>query len=93
MKEYAQLYAQAAINAVKYAGFDGIEIHAANGYIVTQFLHENTNNRTDEYGGSIENRARFALEVLDACVKGIGASKVVIRLSPWERFNGTDISD
>ena len=88
MKEYVQLYAQAAVNAVKHAGFDGVEIHAANGYLVTQFLHESINNRTDEYGGSIENRSRFALEILDACVKAVGASKVAIRVSPWERYNG-----
>ena len=89
VKEYVQLYAQAAVNAVKHAGFDGIEIHAANGYLVTQFLHESINNRTDAYGGSIENRSRFALEILDACVKAVGASKVAIRVSPWERYNGT----
>ena len=89
VKEYVQLYAQAAVNAVKHAGFDGIEIHAANGYLVTQFLHESINNRTDEYGGSIENRSRFALEILGACVKAVGASKVAIRVSPWERYNGT----
>lgn len=51
-----QLYAQAAVNAVR-GNFDGVEIHGANGYFITQFLHENINNRTDEYGGSIENRA------------------------------------
>lgn len=70
------------------AGFDGVEIHAANGYLITQFLHEVVNNRTDEYGGSIENRSRFALEILDAVVKAVGPKKVGIRLSPWETFNG-----
>ena len=83
-----QLYAQAAKNAVQDGGFDGVEIHAANGYLITQFLHEVVNNRTDEYGGSIENRARFGLEVLEAIVKAVGASKVGIRLSPWESYNG-----
>ena len=92
VKECVQLCAQAAINAVRHAGFHDIEIHAANGYLVTQFLHESINNRTDEYGGSIENRSRFALEILDACVKAVGASKVAIRVSPWERYNGTIIS-
>ncbi|KAK7693086.1 hypothetical protein QCA50_002651 [Cerrena zonata] len=87
VKEYVQMYGQAAANAVKNAGFDGVEIHAANGYFITQFLNENINNRSDEYGGSIENRARLALEVIDACVKSVGASKVGIRLSPWEQFN------
>lgn len=88
IKEYVQSYAQAARNAVQKAGFDGIEILAANGYQITQFLHETVNNRTDEYGGPIENRARFALEVLDACVEAVGVSKVGVRLSPWETYNG-----
>ena len=87
IEEYPQIYAQAAENAIK-AGFDGIELHSANGYLINQFLHETVNNRTDEYGGSIENRARFALEIIEACVKAIGASKVGIRFSPWEFFNG-----
>lgn len=84
-----QLYGQATANAVHRAGFDGIELHGANGYLINQFLHDVTNNRTDEYGGSIENRARFALEVIDACVKAVGAKRVSIRLSPWEFYNGT----
>ncbi|EPQ51534.1 FMN-linked oxidoreductase [Gloeophyllum trabeum ATCC 11539] len=83
--EYAQLYAQAARNAVE-AGFDGIEVHGANGYLVDQFLQDVTNRRTDEYGGSVENRSRFALEVLTAIVKAIGEKKTAIRLSPWERM-------
>ena len=70
------------------AGFDGVEIHNANGYLLDQFIQDVSNNRTDEYGGSIENRARFALEIIEACVKAIGASKVGIRFSPWEFFNG-----
>ena len=61
-----------------------MEIHAANGYLITQFLNDEINNRTDEYGGSIENRARLALEVVDSLVKAHGAPKVGIRLSPWE---------
>lgn len=89
VKEYVQLYAQAAANAVHKAGFDGIEVHGANGYLVDQFLQDVSNNRADEYGGSIENRARFALEVLDAIVKAVGTEKKVgIRLSPWETFQG-----
>lgn len=83
------MYAQAAANAVHKAGFDGIEVHGANGYLVDQFLQDVSNNRADEYGGSIENRARFALEVLDAIVKAVGTEKKVgIRLSPWETFQG-----
>ncbi|KAK7685015.1 hypothetical protein QCA50_011850 [Cerrena zonata] len=93
IQEYVQLYAQAAVNAVQKAGFDGVEIHAANGYLITQFIHDSINNRTDEYGGSIENRARFALEVLDACVKAVGASKVGIRISPWEAYNESHIDN
>ena len=70
------------------ANFDGVEIHAASGYLITQFLSDEINNRTDEYGGSIENRARLALEVVDSLVKAIGAPKVGIRLSPWEIVEG-----
>ncbi|MGQ8633025.1 alkene reductase [Agrobacterium sp. DKPNP3] len=64
------------------AGFDGVEIHAANGYLIEQFLKSSTNQRTDEYGGSIENRARFLLEVVDAVAGEIGAGRTGIRLSP-----------
>lgn len=88
IKEYVQLYATAAKNAVR-AGFDGVEIHGANGYLIDQFTQDTANKRTDDYGGSIENRARFALEVADAVVAAIGESKTGIRLSPWGSFNGT----
>ncbi len=64
------------------AGFDGVEIHAANGYLIDQFLRSGSNHRSDAYGGSIENRARFLLEVLDAVVKEVGAGRVGIRISP-----------
>ena len=70
--------ARAAIDA----GFDGVEIHAANGYLIDQFLKTGTNHRTDEYGGSIENRARFLLEVVDIVSKEIGAGRTGIRISP-----------
>jgi N-ethylmaleimide reductase len=76
--------ARAAIDA----GFDGVEIHAANGYLIEQFIKESTNQRTDQYGGSIENRIRFALEVVDVVTKEIGAGKVGIRLSPTTASNG-----
>ena len=89
IKEYVTVYATAAKRAVFDAGFDGVEVHVCHGSLLDQFLQDVSNNRTDEYGGSIENRARFGLEVLDACVKAIGASKVGIRISPWEVFNGT----
>lgn len=80
-------HVQAAKNAIA-AGFDGVELHGANGYLIEQFLAPNTNTRTDQYGGSIENRTRFALEVTAAVVKAIGAERVGIRLSPDGVFNG-----
>ncbi|KAI0032139.1 hypothetical protein K488DRAFT_70890 [Vararia minispora EC-137] len=82
IKEYVQLYGTAAANAIK-AGFDGVEIHGANGYLIDQFIQTNTNTRTDEYGGSIENRIRFADEVVDAVVAAVGEERSAIRLSPW----------
>ncbi|MGW0046454.1 alkene reductase [Nocardia cyriacigeorgica] len=74
-------FATAAANAIE-AGFDGVEIHAANSYLVHQFLADNTNLRDDEYGGSIANRMRFALEVTDAVIAAVGAHRTAIRLSP-----------
>jgi N-ethylmaleimide reductase len=79
-------FVNAATNAVK-AGFDGIELHAANGYLLEQFIRPNSNTRTDQYGGAIENRARFVLEVAEATIAAIGADKVGIRLSPFGVFN------
>jgi N-ethylmaleimide reductase len=73
-------------NAVA-AGFDGVELHGANGYLLEQFLRPNTNQRTDRYGGTIEGRARFVLEVVDASIKAIGKEKVGIRISPYGVFN------
>lgn len=81
IKEMIAHYAQAAENAIK-AGFDGIEIHGANGYLVDQFLHYHTNQREDEYGGCPENMAKFALDVINACGQSIGYERVGIRLSP-----------
>ncbi|KDO22791.1 hypothetical protein SPRG_11550 [Saprolegnia parasitica CBS 223.65] len=82
-----QLYATAAKNAVEVAGFDGVEVHGANGYLIDQFLKDSSNTRTDAYGGSIENRARFGLEVVAAVVGAIGADRVGIRLSPINSYN------
>ncbi|TCD61242.1 hypothetical protein EIP91_008709 [Steccherinum ochraceum] len=93
VKEYVQLYATAARNAVHKAGFDGVEIHGANGYLIDQFTQYVSNNRTDEYGGSIENRSRFALEVVDAVAKEIGADRTAIRFSPWAFFGGMRMPD
>ncbi|KAI9463506.1 hypothetical protein F5148DRAFT_1276481 [Russula earlei] len=91
--EYVRLYAAAAENAVLRAGFDGVEIHAANGYLPDQFLQSNSNERTDEYGGSVENRSRFVLEIASAVVKAVGAEKVGIRFSPWSTFQGMRMPD
>lgn len=79
-------YVQAAKNALK-AGFDGVEIHSANGYLLDQFLRDGSNQRTDSYGGSIENRARLLMEVTKAVVDAIGSDKVGLRLSPVNPFN------
>jgi N-ethylmaleimide reductase len=79
-------YANAASNAIS-AGFDGIELHGANGYLFEQFLSPFSNIRTDEYSGNIENRCRFVLEVVDECIRTIGKEKIGIRLSPYGAFN------
>lgn len=81
-------FAQAAKNAIE-AGFDGVEIHGANGYLVEQFINPNVNDREDEYGGSIENRSRFLLEVVQAISETIGAERIGVRLSPYGVFNDT----
>jgi N-ethylmaleimide reductase len=75
-------YVAAARNAVHTAGFDGVEIHAANGYLLDQFLKSGSNQRRDDFGGSIENRVRFLLEVVQAVTGAVGAGRVGIRLSP-----------
>lgn len=83
-------YRRAAENA-KAAGFDGVEIHGANGYLIDQFLQDSSNKRTDEYGGSIENRARFLLEVADAVISVWGAGRVGVHLAP--RGDAHDVGD
>ncbi|MBB3772818.1 N-ethylmaleimide reductase [Angulomicrobium tetraedrale] len=82
----------ASANAIR-AGFDGVEIHGANGYLIDQFLRDGANKRTDAYGGSIENRTRFLKEVLTAVVGEIGAARTGIRLSPVAPANGLSDSD
>lgn len=79
-------HAQAARNAVA-AGFDGVELHGANGYLLEQFLHPHTNRREDAYGGSVEGRTRFVVEVARAVADAIGSDRVGIRLSPYNTFN------
>ena len=81
-------YANAAMRALE-AGFDGVELHAANGYLIEQFLNANVNRRSDGYGATIAGRNRFAIEVSRAVVAAIGADRVGIRLSPYGAFNST----
>ena len=81
IKLVIEQYRQAALNAVE-AGFDGIELHAANGYLINQFIDSESNSRSDEYGGSLENRLRFLDEVVAAMVDAIGADRVGVRLAP-----------
>ena len=90
--EAVREYAAAARNAVA-AGFDAVEIHGANGYLVDQFLQDTCNRRTDEYGGSVENRSRFAVEVVRAVADAVGPERTAIRLSPWSTFQGMRMKD
>lgn len=76
-----------AAQAAKDAGFDGVEVHGANGYLPAQFLEDGSNKRTDEYGGTVEKRARFLLEATDAAIKVFGAARVSVRLSPRIPYN------
>ncbi len=79
-------YAQAASNAIE-AGFDGVEIHGANGYLIDQFLHHDSNRRSDEYGETPENMSRFPLAVIDAIIASIGKDRTALRISPGAYFN------
>ncbi|MBB1605388.1 MULTISPECIES: alkene reductase [unclassified Pseudomonas] len=88
--DIVEAYRQGAENA-KAAGFDGVEIHGANGYLLDQFLQSSTNQRTDQYGGSIENRARLLLEVTDAAIEVWGAGRVGVHLAP--RMDSHDMGD
>ncbi|KAG8845678.1 hypothetical protein FRB91_001564 [Serendipita sp. 411] len=83
--KYVGFYATGARNAIE-AGFDGVEIHTANGYLLDQFLQNTANKRTDEYGGPVENRVRFPLEVVDAVTNAIGQERTGVRLGPWSEF-------
>jgi N-ethylmaleimide reductase len=86
LEQAKQEFVQASENAIK-AGFDGVELHAANGYLLEQFLNPASNQRSDEYGGSFENRCRFVIEVAKAVASKIGKEKTGIRLSPYGAFN------
>lgn len=88
-----QDFVQAARNAIDGAGFDGVELHGAYGYLIDQFTQDVSNKRTDMYGGSVENRSRVALEVAQAVVNAVGADKVGYRISPWSTFQGMGMSD
>jgi N-ethylmaleimide reductase len=92
ISDVIESFRQGAINALK-AGFDGVEIHGANGYLIEQFLQSHTNLRTDQYGGSIENRARFLLEITQAVIEVWGAERVGVRLSPYGVANGSGEAD
>ena len=81
------MFRNAAECAVR-AGFDGVEIHSANGYLLDQFLQDVSNKRTDEWGGSIEKRSRFPLEVIKSVVDAVGLERTSIRLSPFSTFQG-----
>lgn len=89
---YIADYANAAKNAIK-AGFDGVEVHGANGYLVDQFTQDKSNQRTDSWGGSVENRSKFAISVVEAVVAAVGAERAAIRLSPFSDFQGMHMAD
>lgn len=93
IQQYINNYATAAKRAIQEAGFDGIEIHAANGYLIDQFTQDTCNRRTDKWGGGIANRSRFALEITKAVVNAVGPKKTGIRLSPWSKFQGMRMED
>lgn len=92
IEQSIQDFATAARNAIS-AGFDGVECHAANGYLVDQFIQDVSNTRDDEFGGSVENRSRFVNDVLKGIVDAVGAERVGLRISPWSTFQGMRMED
>ncbi|GME78669.1 unnamed protein product [Ambrosiozyma monospora] len=93
VKQIIEDFKQGAINAIKVSGFDFVEIHAAHMYTLSQFIDIASNHRTDDYGGSIENRTKLTLEVVDALIDAVGADKVGIRISPYSTFQGGSGAD
>ncbi|KAH9854456.1 hypothetical protein C2E23DRAFT_73856 [Lenzites betulinus] len=93
IQQHIDGFVTAAKNAVFRAGFDGVEVHSAHGYLLDQFLQDSTNKRTDEYGGSVENKARFPLAVIDAVTKAIGEKRTAVRISPWSAWNDVGVAD
>jgi N-ethylmaleimide reductase len=92
IKQIIKGYGQAAKNAIE-AGFDGVELHGANGYLPNQFLAESSNQRNDQYGGSIENNCRFMLEAMNELIGAIGGDKVGIKISPLQPYGGIVLTD
>lgn len=86
-------YATAATNAVHKAGFDGVEVHTANGYLLDQYLQNVSNKRTDDWGGSVPNRSRFVLEATRAVIQAVGLGRTGLPLSPFSTFNGMGMAD
>ncbi|KAF8443012.1 hypothetical protein L210DRAFT_3759378 [Boletus edulis BED1] len=93
IQDYIVTYAKAASNAVHGAGFDGVEIHGANGYLPDQFLQTSTNTRTDRWGGDEKGRTRFTRKVVDAVVDAVGEDRVGVRVSPWSPFQDMGMAD
>lgn len=92
IEAFIDAYGQAARNSLE-AGFDGVEVHAANGYLIDQFLQDTCNRRTDKWGGNIENRARFCLRIVEEVVKQVGSDKTGVRLSPFSPYQGMGMED
>ncbi|TEY48252.1 hypothetical protein BOTCAL_0297g00110 [Botryotinia calthae] len=92
IEQFVGDFATASENAIS-AGFDGVECHGANGYLIDQFIQDTSNQRNDAYGGSVENRSRFINEIMKAMVKAVGPERVGLRLSPWSPFQGMRMTD
>ncbi|KAH9854306.1 NADH:flavin oxidoreductase/NADH oxidase [Lenzites betulinus] len=93
IQQHIDGFVTAAKNAVFRAGFDGVEVHSAHGYMLDQFLQDSTNKRTDDYGGSVDNKARFPLAVIDAVTKAVGEKRTAVRISPWSAWNDLSVAD